>query len=98
MAKNTGYRLTEHDRFESFLDKSGVSTTDLLDTGTLLQAAEETGADYVISGAIMEMGGSVMLLGRVIEVGLEAVLSVAQTILPIDDIVAEELDGGLSDQ
>ena len=90
VVKDTRHRLVSRGSVESFLDRKGVPITDLLDTGTLLQAAEETGADYVISGSIMEMGGSVMLLGRVIEVGWEEVLSVAQTILP--------LDGGLSDQ
>ena len=85
------HQIIEPPRIESIVESKNRSVMELQDTALLLEVANGLNADFVVSGLIMTMRESMMVLSKIIRVDNEEVLSVAQSILRKSDIQKSNL-------
>jgi TolB-like protein len=64
------------------LDEQKLALNDLMDTSNAIEIGKLLTANYILTGSVVEMPGSVMIFGRVINVETAEVESVAQVIVP----------------
>lgn len=79
--------LVERNRLDEVLAEQQIQLTGLVDTSTAIRVGEILAAQYIVTGSVIEMTGSVVIFGRVINVESAEVESVAQVIVTKDPIV-----------
>ena len=78
------FRVVERARLEDVLAEQELALSDLMDTGNAIQVGKLLTANYIVTGSVIEMPGSVVIFGRIINVETGEVESAAQVIVPKD--------------
>jgi TolB-like protein len=87
LARIPSLSVIPYGSLESHLREKDLTRLDLTDTSVALKTAERLKVDYILTGSIIEMPSSVVLFARILNRKTEAVDSVAQLILPLNDEV-----------
>ncbi|MCK5569950.1 MAG: hypothetical protein KAJ15_09550, partial [Spirochaetes bacterium] len=82
IAKLDTLTVIERDKLDMILDEQKLAINDLMDTSNAIEIGKLLTANYILTGSVVEMPGSVMIFGRVINVETAEVESVAQVIVP----------------
>jgi TolB-like protein len=73
--------LVEQNNFRYVLEKKGFNPSDLTDKLNALEVGKLLGADYIMTGTVMEMSQSVIVFSRLLDVKSGEVESAAQVIV-----------------
>ena len=82
IAKLDTLTVIERAKLDMILDEQKLALNDLMDTSNAIEIGKLLTANYILTGSVVEMPGSVMIFGRVINVETAEVESVAQVIVP----------------
>ncbi len=82
VAKLDTLTVIERAKLDMILDEQKLALNDLMDTSNAIEIGKLLTANYILTGSVVEMPGSVMIFGRVINVETAEVESVAQVIVP----------------
>jgi Ca-activated chloride channel family protein len=84
IARLGSLRVVERSDVEAALAARALSWGDLLDTGQAVGVGRPLGASFLVTGAVIEMEGAVLIFARVINVSSGQVESVAQIVVRKD--------------
>ena len=84
IAKLDKIRVIEQERLDMVLEVQKLALSDLMDTSNAIEIGKLLTANYILTGSVVEMLGSVLIFGRIINVETAEVESVAQVIIPKD--------------
>ena len=84
IAKLDKIRVIEQERLDMVLEVQKLALSDLMDTSNAIEIGKLLTANYILTGSVVEMPGSVLIFGRIINVETAVVESVAQVIIPKD--------------
>jgi Ca-activated chloride channel family protein len=73
--------LLEKSVLESALEEKMLSFNDLTDAAEAVSVGAGASVDYIVTGSVVEMGGSVVIFGRIINIETEQIESAAQVIV-----------------
>ncbi|MBN1697439.1 MAG: VWA domain-containing protein [Spirochaetales bacterium] len=73
--------MVERDKLDIILEEQELAVSDLMDTTTAIRIGNFLAADFIVTGTVIEMGSSLAVFGRVINVETAEVESVAQVIV-----------------
>lgn len=74
--------LVERKRLNDVLEEQRMSLSGLTDTSAAIEIGKLLSANYLVTGSVIEMAGSVVIFGRIINVESGEIESVAQIIVP----------------
>jgi Ca-activated chloride channel family protein len=77
-------KVIEQEKLDMVLEVQKLALSDLMDTSNALEIGKLLTANYILTGSIVEMTGSVLIFGRIINVETSEIESVAQVIVPKD--------------
>ncbi len=75
-------KVIERDNFNKILEEQKLALSDLMDTENAIEIGKLLTANHILTGSVIEMPGSVVIFGRIIDVETAEILSVAQVIVP----------------
>ncbi|HEB33154.1 MAG TPA: VWA domain-containing protein [Spirochaetes bacterium] len=81
-SKLDNMKLLDKQAMDAALEEQKLSFTDLMDTSNAISIGEILSANYIVTGSVIEMPGSVLIFGRIINVKTEEIESAAQVIVP----------------
>jgi TolB-like protein len=81
------FNILEQKLIDEILEEQGLSLADLIETDRAIEVGELLSADYILTGTIIEMRGSLVIFSRVINVETAAIESVGQVIVLRDEKV-----------
>jgi len=81
----SGLRLIRQASLDRAVRDLELTYADLIDNDAALRSGREVDADYVVSGTILDMPGSTIVFGKVLDAASGNVASVAQVVLPKAD-------------
>jgi Ca-activated chloride channel family protein len=84
VAKHETLKVIERDKIEMVLKEQELALSDLIDTANAIKVGNLLTASHILTGSVLEMPGSVVIFGRVINVETAEVESAAQIIVPRD--------------
>jgi len=87
LARIQSLSVIPHGSLIAYLQAKDLTRLDLTDTSIALKTAANLKVDYILTGSVIEMPSSVVLFARVLNSKTEAVESVAQLILPLNNEV-----------
>ena len=76
--------LLEKSVLESALEEKRLSFNDLADAAEAVRVGERASVDYIVTGSVVEMRGSVVIFGRIINIETAQIESAAQVIVKRD--------------
>jgi Ca-activated chloride channel family protein len=82
VSKNEGLQVVEREKFDMVLKEQKLALSDLVDTTNAIQVGQILTVSHILTGTVLEMPGSVMIFGRIINVETGEVESAAQVIIP----------------
>ncbi len=82
LGKVDNLTVVERSKLHKALEEQGFSVSDLMDTSKAISVGKLLAAQYMLTGLVTEMSGSVMIFGRIINVETAQVESAAQIIVP----------------
>ena len=91
ISKIKSFRLVERQKIEAVLREQELALSDLMDASQAIQIGMLLAANYIVTGTVIEMAGTVVIFGRIINVETGEVESVAQVIVPKDPDVKKLL-------
>jgi TolB-like protein len=68
----------------SSLAENSVERSDLIETNTAIRIGELVGAQYIITGTVIELSESVVVFCRIVDVQTAAIVSVSQVVIRKD--------------
>ena len=81
-SKLDNMKLLDKQAMDAALEEQKLSFTDLMDTSNAISIGEILSANYIVTGSVIEMPGSVLIFGRIINIKTEEIESAAQVIVP----------------
>ncbi len=81
LAKADHLTLVERSRLDEILREQQLAASDLMDTNKAVSVGKVLAARYILTGSVIEMPGSVVIFGRVVNVETAEVESAAQVIV-----------------
>ncbi|MCK4803922.1 MAG: VWA domain-containing protein [Spirochaetes bacterium] len=81
------FNILERELIDEILEEQELSLADLIETDRAIEVGELLSVDYILTGTIIEMRGSLVIFSRVINVETAAIESVGQVIVPRDEKV-----------
>lgn len=82
ITKHKTLQVIERDRLDMILEEQKLALSDLMDTSNAIEIGKLLTANYILTGSVIEMPGSVVIFGRIINVETAEIESVAQVIVP----------------
>jgi Ca-activated chloride channel family protein len=82
--KHKNLQVAERDRMDMVLEEQRLALSDLVDTSNAIRVGKLLTVSYILTGTVLEMPGSVVIFGRIINVETSEVESAAQVIVPKD--------------
>jgi len=82
IAKVENIKVIERNELDKILAEQKLALSDLMDTTNAIQIGKLLTANYILTGSVIEMPGSVVIFGRIINVETAEVESAAQVIVP----------------
>jgi TolB-like protein len=81
IAKLGTLKVIERESFNMILEEQKLALSDLMDTENAIEIGKLLTANHILTGSVIEMPGSVVIFGRIIDVETAEILSVAQVII-----------------
>lgn len=81
------FTILERELIDEILEEQELSLADLMETDRAIEVGEMLSANYILTGTIIEMRGSLVIFSRVINVETAAIESVGQVIVLRDEKV-----------
>jgi Ca-activated chloride channel homolog len=91
ISKIDSFMLVERQQINVVLKEQKMSLSGLMDTSQAIQIGMLLSANYIVTGTVIEMNSTIIIFGRIINVGTGEVESVAQIIVPKDEDVEKLL-------
>ncbi len=91
ISKIDSFMLVERRQIELVLEEQNMALSGLMDASQAIRIGMLLSADYIVTGTVIEMNSTVIILGRLINVENGEVESVAQVIVPKDQDVEKLL-------
>jgi Ca-activated chloride channel family protein len=82
VAKHPTLQVVERDKMEIVLEEQKLALSDLIDTANAIKVGHLLTVSHILTGTVLEMPGSVVIFGRIINVETAEVESAAQVIVP----------------
>lgn len=82
VAKHQTLQVIERDKMEMVLEEQKLALSDLIDTTNAIKVGNLLTVSHILTGTVLEMPGSVVIFGRIINVETAEVESAAQVIVP----------------
>jgi Ca-activated chloride channel family protein len=82
VAKHQTLQVVERDKMEMILAEQKLALSDLIDTTNAIRVGHLLTVSHILTGTVLEMPGSVVIFGRIINVETAEVESAAQVIVP----------------
>jgi TolB-like protein len=82
IAKHRNLQVVERDRLDMVLDEQKLALSDLVDTTNAITVGKLLTVSHILTGTVLEMPGSVVIFGRIINVESGEIESAAQVIVP----------------
>ena len=83
-----GFTVLERERLDAVLKEQELSLSDLMETTQAIAVGNALSADYILTGTVIEMRGSVTTFSRVINVETTSIESVSQVVIPKDEQIS----------
>lgn len=74
--------LVEREKLDLVLEEQALALSDLVDTSKAITIGRLLTADYIVTGSVIEMSGSLVIFGRIVNIESGEIESVAQVIVP----------------
>ena len=84
VSKHPTLYVVERDKLDMVLQEQKLALSDLIDTTTAIEVGKLLSVSHILTGTVIEMPGSVVIFGRVINVETGEIDSAAQVIVPMD--------------
>ena len=81
VAKHQMLQVVERDKMEMVLEEQKLALSDLIDTTNAIKVGQLLTVSHILTGTVLEMPGSVVIFGRIINVETAEVESAAQVII-----------------
>jgi TolB-like protein len=88
IARFDSLTVVERSEIDKVMDEQKLSLSSLIDTDKAIAVGNLLSANYILTGSLIEMSGSVVVFGRIINTESAEIESVAQVILPKNADVA----------
>jgi hypothetical protein len=75
-------KVIEREKMDTILSEQKLALSDLMDTSNAVEIGKLLTANHILTGSVIEMPGSVVIFGRIINVETAEIESVAQVIVP----------------
>ncbi len=75
-------KVIEREKMDTILNEQKLALSDLMDTSNAVEIGKLLTANHILTGSVIEMPGSVVIFGRIINVETAEIESVAQVIVP----------------
>jgi len=82
ISKLDALQVLERDKLDMILEEQKLALSDLMDTSNAIEIGKLLTANHILTGSVIEMPGSVVIFGRIINVETAEIESVAQVIVP----------------
>ena len=82
VAKHQSLQVIERDKLDMVLEEQKLALSDLIDTANAIKVGNLLTVSHILTGTVLEMPGSVVIFGRIINVETAEVESAAQVIVP----------------
>jgi Ca-activated chloride channel family protein len=82
VAKHRTLQVVERAHMEEVLEEQRLALSDLIDTSNAIKVGHLLTASHILTGTVLEMPGSVVIFGRIINVETAEIESAAQVIVP----------------
>jgi Ca-activated chloride channel family protein len=82
VSKHQTLQVVEREKMEMILAEQKLALSDLIDTTNAIRVGHLLTASHILTGTVLEMPGSVVIFGRIINVETAEVESAAQVIVP----------------
>jgi TolB-like protein len=82
IAKHRNLHVVERDKLDMVLDEQKLALSDLVDTTNAITVGKLLTVSHILTGTVLEMPGSVVIFGRIINVESGEIESAAQVIVP----------------
>ncbi len=87
MANNTladRFTMVERQRIDQVLREQELALSDLMETTRAIEVGRLLAADYILTGTVIPMAGSVVIFSRLINSSTAVIETTAQVIVPMD--------------
>jgi Ca-activated chloride channel family protein len=81
IAKHRNLQVVERDKLDMVLDEQKLALSDLVDTTNAIKVGKLLTVTHILTGTVLEMPGSVVIFGRIINVESGEIESAAQVIV-----------------
>ncbi len=82
VSKHRNLQVVERDKLDMVLDEQKLALSDLVDTTNAITVGKLLTVSHILTGTVLEMPGSVVIFGRIINVESGEIESAAQVIVP----------------
>lgn len=90
-----GMTVVEREKMEQVLEELGKSFSGMLDSSTAAEIGKMLGVEAIVVGTVADMGNSVDLRARLVDVEKSAAITAAQIDVVKDTIIIKLLDSGV---
>ena len=80
-------RVIDREKVNVILEEQGISSLALIDVTNAIEIGKLLGVDYILTGSVVDSGKTVVIFGKIINVGTEEIESIAQVIVPKNSTV-----------
>ncbi|MCK4790818.1 MAG: VWA domain-containing protein, partial [Desulfobacteraceae bacterium] len=80
-------RVIDREKVNVILEEQGMSSMALIDVTNAIEIGKLLGVDYILTGSVVDSGKTVVIFGKIINVGTEEIESIAQVIVPKNSTV-----------
>ena len=91
IAEVDAFRLVGMDVLDRVLDEEQTTRFELRDTSVAIRIGRLLGADYVVTGSIIEMTSSVAIFGRIVNISTESTEAASQVMVSKEGAILDLL-------
>lgn len=91
ITKLENMRVIDRERVNVVLKEQEIALLDLMDTTDAIEIGKLLGVDYILTGSVVESVKTIVIFGRIINIGTAEIESVAQVIVPKNSIMESSL-------